>query len=543
LDGVTATAAELNYVDGVTSNIQTQLDAKGTGTVSSLSDLSITSTATELNILDGVTSTTGELNILDGVTATAAELNYVDGVTSNIQTQLDAKSSVTGLDGLTDVKSAGTSFSNSLIVGHQTTGTLNNANDNVGLGIGSLESITSGDNNTAIGKDAMSSNTSGGYNVGIGNSALGLNIDGHSNTGVGDLVFNNNTSGYYNVGIGIRALQASTTSGYNVAVGAFALGDANRTADNYGYNTAIGYTSGMTGFNNITTGNKNTLLGAFTALSSGAGTNQIVIGYNTYGKGDNTVTIGNGDITTWTPMDDGEVDLGSSSVEFKNLYIDGTAYLDAVDIDGGAIDGTAIGANSASTGAFTTATASTSLDITGSAGLILENDETITNSSNGTVLVTATTTSLSGDLTVTGNDITFGNGETISNSTDGTVVVTATTIEMAGKTDFDDNAITGYGADLQTLSGTSKTLAATDNGTVIVCSSGSATSISVSSGASLPAGFNCMIVQNGSGQVTFSASGTTLNARNGLKTAGQYAMMTLVHLGSNVFVVSGDTTL
>ena len=78
---------------------------------------------------------------------------------------------------------------------------------------------------------------------------------------------------------------------------------------------------------------------------------------------------------------------------------------------------------------------------------------------------------------------------------------------------------------------------------MIVCSSGSAISISVSSGASLPAGFNCMIVQNGAGQVTFSASGTTLNARNGLKTAGQYAMMTLVHLGSNVFVVSGDTTL
>jgi hypothetical protein len=38
-----------------------------------------------------VTSTAAELNILDGVTATAAELNYVDGVTSAIQTQLDAK--------------------------------------------------------------------------------------------------------------------------------------------------------------------------------------------------------------------------------------------------------------------------------------------------------------------------------------------------------------------------------------------------------------------------------------------------------------------
>ena len=55
---VTATAAELNYVDGVTSNIQTQLDAKGT--VSSLSDLSITATATELNYNDITTLGTSQ---------------------------------------------------------------------------------------------------------------------------------------------------------------------------------------------------------------------------------------------------------------------------------------------------------------------------------------------------------------------------------------------------------------------------------------------------------------------------------------------------
>lgn len=41
----------------------------------------------------GVTATAAELNKLDGVTATTAELNYVDGVTSNIQTQLDGKAS------------------------------------------------------------------------------------------------------------------------------------------------------------------------------------------------------------------------------------------------------------------------------------------------------------------------------------------------------------------------------------------------------------------------------------------------------------------
>ena len=55
---VTSTAAELNILDGVTS------------------------TAAELNILDGVTSTTAELNILDGVTSTAAELNIMDGDTA-----------------------------------------------------------------------------------------------------------------------------------------------------------------------------------------------------------------------------------------------------------------------------------------------------------------------------------------------------------------------------------------------------------------------------------------------------------------------------
>ncbi|ASF00331.1 hypothetical protein [uncultured virus] len=46
----------------------------------------VTSTAAELNILDGVTSTAAELNILDGVTSTAAELNIMDGDTSATST-------------------------------------------------------------------------------------------------------------------------------------------------------------------------------------------------------------------------------------------------------------------------------------------------------------------------------------------------------------------------------------------------------------------------------------------------------------------------
>ena len=48
--------------------------------------------------MDGVTATASELNIMDGVTATTAELNHTDGVTSNIQTQLDAKTGTTSHD-------------------------------------------------------------------------------------------------------------------------------------------------------------------------------------------------------------------------------------------------------------------------------------------------------------------------------------------------------------------------------------------------------------------------------------------------------------
>ena len=105
------TSTELGYLDGVTSNIQTQLDGKAasshnhsasnitSGTLSSdrLPTVPIakggtgaTTAAGALTNL-GITATAAELNKMDGVTASTAELNYVDGVTSNIQTQLDEK--------------------------------------------------------------------------------------------------------------------------------------------------------------------------------------------------------------------------------------------------------------------------------------------------------------------------------------------------------------------------------------------------------------------------------------------------------------------
>lgn len=45
----------------------------------------------------GITATAAEINRLDGITASTAELNFVDGVTSNIQTQLNAKANASAL--------------------------------------------------------------------------------------------------------------------------------------------------------------------------------------------------------------------------------------------------------------------------------------------------------------------------------------------------------------------------------------------------------------------------------------------------------------
>lgn len=112
--------------------------------------------------------------------------------------------------------------------------------------------------------------------------------------------------------------------------------------------------------------------------------------------------------------------------------------------------------------------------------------------------------------------------------------ITTSSISGNGTT----TTLTNFGAEVNNQSGTSYTLTASDNGKIISCTSNSAVTIFV---PALTTGFNCLIVQRGSGQVTVSASGSTINNRyNFNKTAGQHAIMSLVSVASGVFVSSGD---
>jgi hypothetical protein len=61
----------------------------------------------------------------------------------------------------------------------------------------------------------------------------------------------------------------------------------------------------------------------------------------------------------FSPVTNNAVDIGTSSFKFKDLYLAGLATLASVAIAGGTINGTTIGATTASTGAFTSLTANT----------------------------------------------------------------------------------------------------------------------------------------------------------------------------------------
>ena len=86
--------------------------------------------------------------------------------------------------------------------------------------------------------------------------------------------------------------------------------------------------------------------------------------------------------TELKPATNGGQSLGTSDQQFSAIFASGTATLATVDINAGAIDGTAIGAASASTGAFTSVSASsqiTSTVSTGTAPLVIASTTAVSN--------------------------------------------------------------------------------------------------------------------------------------------------------------------
>jgi hypothetical protein len=95
--------------------------------------------------------------------------------------------------------------------------------------------------------------------------------------------------------------------------------------------------------------------------------------------------------------------------------------------------------------------------------------------------------------------------------------------------------------------GTSYTPALADAGKLITASNAAAISLTIPTDATtdFPVGTQLLVMQLGLGQVTASAvtPGTTsVNSKNGTKTSGQYAVISLIKVAANSWVVGGDAT-
>lgn len=159
---------------------------------------------------------------------------------------------------------------------------------NVGIGEGSLFSLTEGDNNISIGFNSLYSITEGDENIAIGKSALRNTVSSYNIAiGSGALFSHNGVAGA-NVAIGHQSLLSTTSGSYNTAVGGNSL-RANTTGTGH---SAMGFNalySNTTGVSNVavgqiaseynTEGSYNVAIGSGALRNNIIGSSNVAIGY------------------------------------------------------------------------------------------------------------------------------------------------------------------------------------------------------------------------------------------------------------------------
>jgi hypothetical protein len=204
------------------------------------------------------------------ITALTLDMSAAGAATFNdkiIATELDISGNVDvdgtleadayTLEGSSFFKIGGTNFTDSVLFGHATSGTLDAAIRNTGVGSGALDALTSGDKNTAVGRNAGGAITTGSRNTLMGQAAGHTLSGGEQNTAYGDSAMTT----------------ASTSADYNSAFGVGALA----SVDSGDYNLGLGWQSGDA----LTSGKGNVIIGSNADVSSNTGDRQLVIsGYD-----------------------------------------------------------------------------------------------------------------------------------------------------------------------------------------------------------------------------------------------------------------------
>lgn len=141
-----------------------------------------------------------------------------------------------------------------------------------------IHNFNYGDNGTVTtnGQNIFIGKNSGNFTMG---STATATYQASYNTAQGYTSFSSNTTGSYNTAQGVYSLYSNTTGNYNAAQGT----NAGRfIAD---------------GLSPLTISNQSVFLGSGTKALADNSLNELVIGYNAIGNGNNTTTIGNSSIT------------------------------------------------------------------------------------------------------------------------------------------------------------------------------------------------------------------------------------------------------
>jgi hypothetical protein len=353
----------------------------------------------------------------------------------------------------------------------------------IGRGLGN------NDQNVAIGADALASGT-GTRNTAVGYGSMksysGTSFD--NNTSIGYYNLPVLTSGSGNTSVGAESMMALTTGTENTSIGNQSL--INTTGSN---NVGIGKRAGQT----ISSGSQNTIIGTNADVAVNNLSNATAIGYGANVAASNTIQLGNTSVTNVKTSGT----LTAGSVTYPNT--DGTNGYYLKTDGSGTASWAAVSTGVASVGAISATPTANGASITSGVLNLAPADET-----NGGIVSTGAQT-MAGDKTYTG---------TVRGKAAVSSEITANlTIDAANAESY--------------------------NSKILICNPTSGP-ITLTFDSGLPDGFNCMVLQKSAdaNKINFSAGAgvTVKNRSNFTATAGNYALVTIVHIGGNIIVTAGD---
>ncbi len=375
-------------------------------------------------------------------------------------------------------------------------------------------------------------------------------------------------AGEYSIAIGSGTMTGNSGS-YNIAIGENGL----RNSGSVSKNTALGFNAGSNG----TAGDNNTYLGYSTIPLSGASiSNSTAIGSGAKIYASNTIRLGANGLDGTTAIDSVITTgtLTAGAVTYPNTHGSANQVLSTTGsgkltwttassvADASTLTGT-VAIAKGGTGASNKSAAFDALSPMTSAGDIIYGGVSgsgtrLGKGSDGEFLKLSSGVPVWGSpysgmgsisfigsnnrLNVYGNSLEmFGtDGLLLNPGTDGNVFIdTYNAGSRVATRDYADTKAS-INANLNNQTGTTYTLVASDNGKVITLDNVSAITLTVPSG--LTAGFNCMIIQKGTGLVTIypDTTITVTNRSGGTKTGGQYAIVSLIALSATNFISGGD---